>query len=511
MAKKTIITTGDTETLKTFWEFANIMKIGRIVDQALAAITNSLNQAVTSSTTNGVITQRLASGETITISPTAATENGQATRASKWTYTFSNGVVLDIEGKLTLDENGKLTPASKITKVNMVDAQGILYGVQSQGTTTATGDINFTSAAGLTEVIFRLNAFERSMTIGSNNYSGTFGFINRIEKSMSNGNWSASGVIDSFTLKEGASPLLKIENLNNDQLNANDPAVIEALSSAEKFIAYYLSGNDNIKATDTDTLINGYAGNDTITGGSGKDTLLGSDGNDTLSGGNGNDILTGGNGNDNVNAGEGNDMIVGGDGAGNDSYDGGKGIDTVKYTSAMAGITVDMAKGTASSSAGGDTAGIGTDKLKGIENLIAGNYADTLIGSKDANVIEGRSGNDTIDGGLGSDTLIGGAGADRFFFSTKPAANNIDTISDFEVGIDKLVLSAKIFAKLKGITDFTPYFAISTAADANDFLIYDPATGRLSYDADGSGKGKATEIAILVGAAGLVATDLTMS
>ncbi len=255
---------------------------------------------------------------------------------------------------------------------------------------------------------------------------------------------------------------------------------------------------------------NGVDFNKIEIGGTYDDLLLSGGGNDRLDGGGGNDTLFAGGGNDIVNGGTGNDLMIGGDGAGNDSYDGGKGIDTVKYTSAMAGITVDMAKGTASSSAGGDTAGIGTDKLKGIENLIAGNYADTLIGSKDANVIEGRSGNDTIDGGLGSDTLIGGAGADRFFFSTKPAANNIDTISDFEVGIDKLVLSAKIFAKLKGITDFTPYFAISTAADANDFLIYDPATGRLSYDADGSGKGKATEIAILVGAAGLVATDLTM-
>ena len=154
-----------------------------------------------------------------------------------------------------------------------------------------------------------------------------------------------------------------------------------------------------------DTVI-GSASADTLLGGDGTDSLMGGDGNDSLSGGIGNDILLGGDGNDNVNAGSGSDLIVGGDGAGDDTYNGGEGVDTVKYTSAVAAITVNLALGTATSTAGSDASHIGTDTLSNIENIIAGDYADSLIGSDLNNAITGESGDDTINGGLGSDVAI---------------------------------------------------------------------------------------------------------
>ncbi len=239
------------------------------------------------------------------------------------------------------------------------------------------------------------------------------------------------------------------------------------------------------------------------------DEILTRSGNDTLNGGAGNDVLQSGSGNDSVVAGNGADLIIGGDGAGNDSYDGGTGIDTVRYSSATAGITIDLAKGTARSTGAGDAAGIGSDKLKGIENVIAGNYGDQLIGSRDANVIDAGGGDDTIDGGLGADTLTGGAGIDRFVFSTKPAANNVDTLTDFVSGTDKIVLSVRVFAKLKGLTDLSAHLVNGAAADANDFLLFDRATGRLSYDADGNGRGLAVEVAV-VGNVQLQATDIVI-
>ncbi len=248
-----------------------------------------------------------------------------------------------------------------------------------------------------------------------------------------------------------------------------------------------------------------------VVGSTHDDEIITRSGNDSLSGGGGDDLLQSGSGNDSVAAGDGNDLIIGGDGAGNDSYDGGKGADTVKYTSALAAITVNLTRGSATSTAGNDAAGIGTDRLRGIENLIAGDFADTLIGSKDANVIDAGAGDDTIDGGLGKDTLTGGMGADRFVFSTKPAANNVDTITDFEVGVDKLVLSAKVFAKLKGLPDLSAHFAAGAPTDANDFLVFDIASGRLSYDADGNGKGKAVDVAIIGGGIQLQATDFAVA
>ncbi len=58
---------------------------------------------------------------------------------------------------------------------------------------------------------------------------------------------------------------------------------------------------------------------------------------------------------------------------------------------------------------------------------------DTLIGG---------TGNDNLWGMQGNNTLTGGAGADRFYVSRMVAGN--DTVTDFEVGVDKLVLSDMI-------------------------------------------------------------------
>ena len=241
---------------------------------------------------------------------------------------------------------------------------------------------------------------------------------------------------------------------------------------------------------------NGADFNRTETGGGYSDVLISGGGNDSLDGRAGNDTIYGGAGNDTVTAGDGSDLIIGGNGAGDDHYDGGRGVDLIKYISAKSGITVNLAKCTAFSTEGVDSAGIGVDKLKAIENVIAGDYADTLIGSKDVNSIEGGSGNDTIYGGLGSDTLVGGAGADIFVFNTKPDVNNVDTISDFEIAEDKVLLSSKIFSKLAGVSDF---LALGEMSDSpTRYLIYDSVIGKLSYDADGSGvKSKPVDVVII--------------
>jgi Ca2+-binding RTX toxin-like protein len=250
-----------------------------------------------------------------------------------------------------------------------------------------------------------------------------------------------------------------------------------------------------------DTVVGGQW-NDKVLGGDGADNLTGGAGIDSLDGGTGDDVLSGGDGNDKVSGGDGADVIMAGDDAGNDTYDGGKGIDTADYSSAVAGIRIDLAKGTAGSIAANDAAGIGIDKLKGIEIIISGDYADIIIGNKDANSITGGAGNDTIYGGLGKDTLAGGLGADVFVFDTKPAANNVDTISDFQSGEDKIQLSLKTFAKLSGVSD---YLVTGTPTTTTQYLIYNGVSGKLSYDADGSGnKVNPVEIAV-------IGTGLTLS
>ncbi|MGX7828818.1 calcium-binding protein [Actinokineospora sp. 24-640] len=90
-------------------------------------------------------------------------------------------------------------------------------------------------------------------------------------------------------------------------------------------------GNDTIDCggTDPGKTINGNGGNDTITGSAYDDTIDGGDGNDTITGGLGADTLSGGLGIDTISGSAGNDTLIGSSNDGSqDSLDGSDGIDT---------------------------------------------------------------------------------------------------------------------------------------------------------------------------------------
>jgi Ca2+-binding RTX toxin-like protein len=145
------------------------------------------------------------------------------------------------------------------------------------------------------------------------------------------------------------------------------------------------SGNDVLSGDIGNDTIDGGIGNDTIDGGSGNDSLLGGTGDDSISAGDGNDTVDAGSGNDNVSGGDGNDSLIGGDG--NDTIDGGAGQDTILGS-------------------GGD---------------------DLLRGSGGNDSIDGGTGNDTLAGGTGSDTLDGGAGqSDWVDYSDASGAVNVN-------------------------------------------------------------------------------------
>ena len=134
------------------------------------------------------------------------------------------------------------------------------------------------------------------------------------------------------------------------------------------------------------------------------DADLGSNSPDRILGTNGDDILTGGSGNDVLMGMRGSDYL---DGAiGNDSLFGGKGNDIL-------------------------LGGSGNDTLFGSRG------ADILNGGDGNDILLGGKGNDLLTGGLGSDTLTGGTDNDRFLLATN---SGTDTITDFEVGKDLLVL-----------------------------------------------------------------------
>ncbi len=176
-------------------------------------------------------------------------------------------------------------------------------------------------------------------------------------------------------------------------------------------------------------------GNDLLLGNIGSDLLFGDESEDTISGGKSNDSLYGGKGNDLIHGDSDDDLIYGGDG--NDELCGDDGNDTIFGDRADdRGVSVGTA-GQQDCISGG----AGEDLLYGNEGedtLNGGDSNDTLNGGKDNDILNGGEGDDLLFGGLGDDTLIGGMGSDRFVLS---AASGNDTVINFEVGVDRFVLT----------------------------------------------------------------------
>ena len=146
-----------------------------------------------------------------------------------------------------------------------------------------------------------------------------------------------------------------------------------------------------------------------------------------------------------------------------------------------------------------------SNTLIGIENIAGGDLSDQLTGNGEANRILGGGGNDTLTGGAGADTF--------WFYPPVTVENNVDTITDFLSGTDKLEFSADSFSPLGAPGQIAAdVFVLGTSAqDANDRLIYDSGTGSLFYDADGTGSGTAQLVAnmgvgTLLGAADIFVT-----
>ena len=185
--------------------------------------------------------------------------------------------------------------------------------------------------------------------------------------------------------------------------------------------------------------------------------------------------------------------------------------DTASYAYAAAAVNVSLA-----TTAAQPTGGSGSDTLLSIENLAGSNFNDRLTGNDAANELAGGSGNDTLNGGLGNDTLSGGAGSDTIRFDTLlNALTNRDTITDFNVVADTIELENAIFASLTstGTLAAGSFHAGAgvSAADADDFILYDSASGALFYDADGNGAGAAVQFASLSGGLALSNADFLVT
>ncbi len=270
-------------------------------------------------------------------------------------------------------------------------------------------------------------------------------------------------------------------------------------------------GNDLIIGNDVANVLRGGAGDDLLAGHSGADTLDGGSGVDTISyagdagaifinltlgqgygnaaqgdvfvsienviGTDYNDFIIGDPGVNRLDGALGNDIIIGA--VGPDVIIGGGGLDWASYedNSGVVFINLTLARGYNNAAEG--------DSYSGIENLVGGLMDDFFIGDEGAN---------RLNGAMGADTLLGAGGADIFMFTYAPGATsvwggpNVDLILDFHSGEDIIELSSAAFPGLAAGGIPTGAFALGTvAADADDRIVYDQASGHLWFDPDGAG------------------------
>jgi serralysin len=156
----------------------------------------------------------------------------------------------------------------------------------------------------------------------------------------------------------------------------------------------------------------------------------------------------------------------------------------------------------------------GGDLLEGtaIGDTITGSGgADKLHGEAGSDTINGGGGSDYLYGGWGSDTLTGGAGNDVFVFNS--ALNSgIDRVTDFAHGYDSFRLENGVYSALPaaGPLSSSAFYSGSAAHDATDHIIYNPATGALTYDADGTGSTGPVQFATLSTGLTLTAGDFVI-
>ena len=138
----------------------------------------------------------------------------------------------------------------------------------------------------------------------------------------------------------------------------------------------------------------------------------------------------------------------------------------------------------------------------------AGTGSINLTGNGIVQSIIGNAGNNVINGKGGSDALWGLGGNDTFVFDTALGSTNVDRIYDFNPATDSLRLDDAFFRGLTLGALSSGAFAIGSAAtQADDRIIYDSTTGKLSFDPDGAGGAAQVQFATLNVGLGVTSAD----
>ena len=256
------------------------------------------------------------------------------------------------------------------------------------------------------------------------------------------------------------------------------------------------AGTDTVRASVNYSLAGQFIENLVLTGASAingtgnslANTITGNSAANQINGGEGADAMTGGGGDDTY--------IV--DNAGDKAFEvSGAGTDTVRssVSYSLAGQFIEKLVLT------------GAAAVNGTGNSLA----NTMTGNAAANTLSGGEGADQLFGRGGSDILNGGIGADAFYFDSALGAGNVDTIQAYSVADDTIMLDRTIFTGIgaNGSLAASAFVNGLEAADADDRIIYDSASGKIFYDADGTGAGAAVLFAQLTAGTALTSLDFS--
>jgi Ca2+-binding RTX toxin-like protein len=430
---------------------------------------------------------------TLTIDPTADTivesnETVALTLATGTGYTI--GTTTAVIGTITNDDllpNLNLSANKTIVEGN-TNPQNVTYTVTLSSTSTQTITVQYATANGT--------------AIAGSDYtstSGTLTFNPGVTSQVIN-----IPILNDSINEANETFSLTLNSPTNASLGTSQTVTTTISDTLSAAATTTLPTNvENLTLTGT-TAINGTgnAGNNVLTGNSANNTLSGLNGNDTYS------FV--------ANIALGTDTIT-------ETATGG--TDTIDFTGTTAAVNVNLGVTTsqtvnsnlklilsANNVIENATGGTGNDRLTGntLNNTLNGGDGndqlqglggnDTLWGGAGNDILNGGIGNDSLWGGLGDDILTGGVGNDKYLFQSDSVFSislGVDYITDFEAGIDQIVLSKTTFNAItdllgQALTDFAVVSDDEFVNASNARIVFSQGTGSLFYNQDGSILGTGT-------------------